>query len=56
MAKKKSQHWLEGLESIEVSCGPINQSDQVFENEQVLTRDMKIQMDHQHGKHVHHLI
>ena len=46
MAEKTSQHWLEGLESIKVSCGPINQIDQVFENEQVLARDMKIQMDH----------
>ena len=46
MAQKSSQHWLEGLESIKVSCGPINRIDQVFENEQVLARDMKIQMDH----------
>ena len=46
MAEKTSQHWLEGLEGIKVSCGPINQIDQVFENEQVLARDMKIQMDH----------
>ena len=46
MAEKTSQHWLEGLESIKISCGPINQIDQVFENEQVLARDMKIQMDH----------
>ena len=46
MAQKSSQHWLEGFESIKVSCGPINQIDQVFESAQVLARDMKIQMDH----------
>ena len=46
MAQKTSQHWLEGLDSIKVSCGPINRIDQVFENKQVLERDMKIQMDH----------
>ena len=46
MSQKPSQYWLDGLESIKVSCGPINQIDKVFENEQVLARGMKIQMDH----------
>ncbi len=46
MAQKPSQHWLEGLENIKVSCGPIHRIDEVFDNEQVLAREMKIQMDH----------
>ena len=46
IVQKTSQYWLNGLESIKVSCGPINRIDQVFKNEQVLARDMKIQMDH----------
>jgi len=46
MAKEPSDHWLKGLEEIKVSCGPINRIDQVFDNEQVLAREMKIQMDH----------
>ena len=46
MRQKPSAHWLEGLEAVKVSCGPINTIDQVFENEQVLAREMKIEMDH----------
>ncbi len=46
MRQKPSDHWLEGLEKIKVSCGPINTIDQVFDNEHVLARGMKIQMGH----------
>ena len=35
MSQKPSQYWLDGLESIKVSCG-VSQIDKVFENEQVL--------------------
>ena len=44
--KNTSEHWLFGLESIGISAGPINRIDQVFKNEQVLERGMKIEMDH----------
>ena len=43
---KPSQHWLKGLEERSVSCGPINTIEQVFHDEQVLARDMKIAMKH----------
>ena len=46
MLEKKSSYWLTGLEKIGISAGPINKIDQVFENEQVLERGMKIEMNH----------
>jgi len=44
--KKPSKHWLEGLEARSVSCGPINRLDEVFADEQVKSREMKLKMDH----------
>ena len=46
MLEKKSNYWLTGLEKIGISAGPINKINQVFENEQVLKRGMKIEMKH----------
>ena len=46
MLEKKSSYWLTGLEKIGISAGPINKINQVFENEQVLKRGMKIEMNH----------
>ena len=46
MLEKKSNYWLTGLEKIGISAGPINKINQVFENEQVLKRGMKIEMNH----------
>ena len=46
MLVKKSNYWLTGLEKIGISAGPINKINQVFENEQVLKRGMKIEMNH----------
>ena len=46
MLEKKSNYWLTGLEKIGISAGPINKINQVFENEQVLERGMKIEMNH----------
>jgi len=46
IAQKPSKHWLDGLEARNVSCGPINRLDQVFADEQVLARGMKLHMDH----------
>jgi len=46
IAAKPSKHWLDGLEKAGVSCGPINDYQQVFEDPQVIARGMRIEMDH----------
>ena len=43
---KPSKHWLEGMDEIQVSSGPINRLDQVFEDPQITAREMSIEMDH----------
>jgi len=45
-AQKPSQHWLEGLEKINVTCGPINTIGQVFDDPQVQARGMELEMPH----------
>jgi len=44
--QKPSAHWLDGLEARNVSCGPINRLDQVFDDPQVQARGTKLHMDH----------
>jgi crotonobetainyl-CoA:carnitine CoA-transferase CaiB-like acyl-CoA transferase len=44
--EKTSKYWLVGLEKIKVACGPINRIDQAFENPQVQSREMEIEMRH----------
>jgi len=46
MQQKPSGYWLEGLETIKITAGPINTIDQVFADSQVQARGMQIQMDH----------
>jgi crotonobetainyl-CoA:carnitine CoA-transferase CaiB-like acyl-CoA transferase len=46
IAQKTSQYWLDGLEKINVTCGPINTIEQVFNNPQVKSRGMEIEMPH----------
>ncbi len=46
MKSKPSSYWLEGLEKISVSCGPINRLDEVFAHPQVQARGMDLKMDH----------
>ena len=46
MRQKPSAHWLEGLEEIKISSGPINDIGQVFADEQVKARGMQIEMEH----------
>jgi crotonobetainyl-CoA:carnitine CoA-transferase CaiB-like acyl-CoA transferase len=46
IAAKTSEFWLEQLEANNVSCGPINNLDQVFANEHVQARGMRVEMDH----------
>jgi crotonobetainyl-CoA:carnitine CoA-transferase CaiB-like acyl-CoA transferase len=46
MRRKTTQQWLIGLASAKVPCSPVNNIKQVFENEQVQARGMRIEMDH----------
>jgi len=46
MSKKPTDYWIEGLEKNKISCGPINTLDQVFADEQVVAREMAIEMPH----------
>jgi crotonobetainyl-CoA:carnitine CoA-transferase CaiB-like acyl-CoA transferase len=46
MTRKTTQQWLIGLASAKVPCSPVNNIKQVFENEQVQARGMRIEMDH----------
>ncbi|MCH7944384.1 MAG: CoA transferase, partial [Proteobacteria bacterium] len=46
IAAKPSRHWLDGLEACNVSCGPINTIDQVFNDPHVRARGMEIAMAH----------
>lgn len=43
---KPSKHWLEGMDEIQVSSGPINRLDQVFADPQIDAREISIEMDH----------
>jgi len=44
--QKTVSAWIEGLHSVDVPCSPVNRMDQVFDMEQIQTRNMQIQMDH----------
>jgi len=46
IASKPSRHWLEGLKAVNVSCGPINTLEQVFDDPQIKARDMQLKMSH----------
>jgi len=46
MQQKPSAYWLEELEINKITCGPINNIDQVFADAQVVARDMRIEMNH----------
>ncbi|MEX0695414.1 MAG: CaiB/BaiF CoA-transferase family protein [Rhodospirillales bacterium] len=45
IAQKPMDFWLKELEENSVSCGPIWKLDQVFNNEHVLARNMRIEME-----------
>jgi crotonobetainyl-CoA:carnitine CoA-transferase CaiB-like acyl-CoA transferase len=45
LAQHSSQHWLQVLEQHEVPCGPINTIDQVFEDQQILARNMLVTLE-----------
>lgn len=44
LREKPSAYWIEELERINVSCGPINTLDQVFDDPQVQARGMQVAM------------
>lgn len=44
-----SDFWLDALEQQGVPCGPINNIDQVFNDPQLLSRNMRIRLDHSAG-------
>ena len=46
MRQNPSAYWLEELEKNKISCGPINNIDEVFADAQVVARDMRIEMNH----------
>ena len=46
MRQNPSAYWLEELEKNKISCGPINNIDQVFDDAQVVARGMRIEMNH----------
>jgi len=45
VARRPARHWLEGLERAGVPCGPINDLSQVFANEQVRARGLRIDLE-----------
>jgi crotonobetainyl-CoA:carnitine CoA-transferase CaiB-like acyl-CoA transferase len=50
MVRTRSKHeWIDALEAAGVPCGPINDLEEVFENEQVVARGMEIQLPHPSG-------
>ncbi len=48
--KKTIKEWVDGLVSLNVPCGSINDIHQVFKDPQVISRKMKIKMKHQKSK------
>jgi len=46
ISQQSCDYWLTNLADAGVPCGPINNIDQVFENPQVLHREMKVQVQH----------
>jgi crotonobetainyl-CoA:carnitine CoA-transferase CaiB-like acyl-CoA transferase len=44
--QKTLNWWIENLEKEHVPCGPINTIDRVFEDPQVMHRNMKVELDH----------
>ncbi|MAF94460.1 MAG: CoA transferase [Rhodospirillaceae bacterium] len=46
IAEKPSKHWLDGLQANNVSSGPINDLEQVFNDPQVKARGMELEMPH----------
>ena len=52
MKQRSTAAWVEAFEAAAVPCGPINTIDQVFANEQVLARGLKIGLTREDGSQV----
>ncbi|MGE0699882.1 MAG: CaiB/BaiF CoA transferase family protein [Hyphomicrobiaceae bacterium] len=46
MKKRTTAEWVEALEGAGVPCGPINNLKEVFENEQVIARGLRVEIPH----------
>jgi formyl-CoA transferase len=49
---KTKQQWIDALEAAGVPCGPINNLDEVFENQQVQARGLRMDLPHPTGGNV----
>ncbi|GAB2911723.1 CaiB/BaiF CoA-transferase family protein [Paraburkholderia jirisanensis] len=50
MVRTRSKHeWIDALEAAGVPCGPINDLDEVFDNEQVVARGLQVDLPHPSG-------
>lgn len=52
MQTKASADWLEVLEGHGVPCGPINNYEQVFQNDQVIHRKLKVELERADGARI----
>ena len=52
MMQHPTNWWVERLEALKIGCGPINKLSQVFEDPQVVARDMVLEMEHGSGQMV----
>jgi crotonobetainyl-CoA:carnitine CoA-transferase CaiB-like acyl-CoA transferase len=50
MMQHPTNWWIERLEALKIGCGPINKLSQVFEDPQVVARDMVLKMEHGSGQ------
>ena len=44
--RNSTQFWLEGLEKLQVPCGPVNTIKDVFDDPQIQHREMEISLPH----------
>jgi len=49
MRQRTKSDWSEALEAVGVPCGPINTIDEVFQNPQVVARNMRVDLPHAGG-------
>jgi crotonobetainyl-CoA:carnitine CoA-transferase CaiB-like acyl-CoA transferase len=52
MRQHTTQWWIERLEALKIGCGPINKLSEVFEDPQVVARNMVLEMPHSSGQMV----
>jgi crotonobetainyl-CoA:carnitine CoA-transferase CaiB-like acyl-CoA transferase len=52
MMQHPTSWWIERLEALKIGYGPINKLSQVFEDPQVVARDMVLEMAHSSGQMV----